>query len=152
MRSPIPVTLIGTNLDNQTLSEPVTVINDTDGTQRLAVSYGIPKQGQVSSFRTVNYSLVANSTVVYTCPAGKTFYVLGMQFSNNSSSSPSGLTILVGQQTLTLTIALAGNVVIANQFPVAIVQQGETITIVSNGSPATSQGNIYGYEEFGVTT
>lgn len=138
---------------------PVSIVQDPDGTTRLAVSNGVPLLGQVTSFKYVNVDTIQpDGTVVYTTPGNKTFYVMGFIVTNTDGSNPHLFKYTLGGQIFTINVAAQDSVLVGNgQFPVAIVASANapnnTIELTSNGG-TTPYGvaNFWGYELFGATT
>jgi len=143
--------LIGMDNDGYE-SEPLTSIHGGDGTTSLSTIFGIPKLGQVSSFKSVNSGNVANGTVLYTAPAGKTLYIFNIIYGNVNISTNTGIGIDVtfGGTRYNETVAGASSIQITNIFPVAIVQSGQTVT--ANSLTGGASLTFTGYEEYGTTT
>jgi hypothetical protein len=141
---------------------PINSVTDSDGTNRLCVSMGIPKQGQVTSFKSISSGInsfgngVIDGTTLYTVPQGKTFYIFGVDIASLSTTAQT-YDYFIGSEELAGIMQSPNHITFIGFFPVAVVQQGQTIYMRLNGAPApinTKPGavlTVWGYEEFGVT-
>lgn len=127
----------------------INAVQNGDGTNGLLVNFGVPMIAKVSTFKAVNVAAgTATNAVHYTCPIGKTFYIFSVDINGNSTGQ--GYGYLCGSSSyFTGKLNTGESIVITNMFPVAIVQQGETIK--NDGTNAGSTANFIGYEIWGTT-
>ena len=139
----------------------INAIHDGDGTIRLCVSQGIPKQSQVTNFQNVTYQMASNGApeLFYTEDGGKTFYVMNILASNFDAIATQGaiLTIVdnLGSTVQTIKFALAvGSQVSQNgYFPIIIIPSGYKAYLGVNGALGNSISvSLIGYDEFGLTS
>ena len=137
---------------NSLLDVPVSVVFDyitgldsVTPVTRLLTSNGIPMLGEVNSFTSLSFIDpisgygYSDGTTVYTVPLGYTFYIMAIVVSKplyGNQASDNYLYSFGNGNAINITVPQGTNATIQNNFPVAIVASGNSITLTKNGSGA----------------